>query len=131
MLTWANFHSVGLGDTQGFVALDHTNQLIVISFRGSQSIQNWISNLDVAMEPFSICSGCQAHSGFLDSWNSAKTIVQGAIDGAKSANPSYNIVATGHSLGAALATLAAADLRNSGYKMALVRLPSTFAARRD
>jgi predicted lipase len=115
--------SVGLGDTQGFVALDHTNQLIVVSFRGSQSIQNWISNLDVAMEPFSICSGCQAHSGFLDSWNSAKTTVQGAIDGAKAANPSYNIVATGHSLGAALATLAAADLRNSGYNIALVGCP--------
>jgi len=101
------------------VALDHTNQLIVVSFRGSVSIQNWISNLDFGMEPWSICSGCQAHSGFLDSWNSAKAIVQGAIDGAKAANPSYNIVATGHSLGAAVATLAAADLRNSGYNIAL------------
>ncbi|KAK6383039.1 hypothetical protein LTS17_003709 [Exophiala oligosperma] len=71
------------------------------------------------MEPSDICSGCQAHSGFLDSWNSAKSIVQGAVDGARQANPSYSIVSTGHSLGGALATLAAADLRNSGYNIAL------------
>ncbi|KIW13151.1 hypothetical protein PV08_08338 [Exophiala spinifera] len=71
------------------------------------------------MEPWGICSDCYAHSGFLDSWNSAKSIVQGAVDGAKQANPSYSIVSTGHSLGGALATLAAADLRNSGHNIAL------------
>ncbi len=113
--------SVGLGDAQGFVALDHTNQLIVISFRGSASIGNWIANLDIEMVPWSVCgSGCEAHSGFLASWNSVKPVVQDAVEGAVGTYPAYSVIATGHSLGGALATLAAADLRNSGYDVALV-----------
>ena len=43
-----------------------------------------------------------------------------ALSSAISANPTYKLVATGHSLGAAIATLAAADLRhNSGYAVSL------------
>jgi predicted lipase len=112
--------SIGSGDAQGFVALDHTNQKVVISFRGSASIDNWVADLTFDMVPWSICPGCEAHSGFLASWNSAKSIVEGAVEGAIGTYPSYGIVATGHSLGGALATLAAADLRNSGYGVDLV-----------
>jgi len=113
------FENVGLTDATGFVALDHTNQLIVISFRGSISIENWITDLTFAMVPWSLCAGCAVHAGFIDSWNSAKSLVQGAIDGARATYPSYNIIATGHSLGGALATLAAGDLRQAGYGISL------------
>ncbi|KIW99879.1 uncharacterized protein Z518_10807 [Rhinocladiella mackenziei CBS 650.93] len=113
------FQNVGLSDATGFVALDHTNQLIVISFRGSQSIQNFIADLTFVMVPWSLCTDCTAHAGFLDSWNGVKSQVQGAIDGAKLNYSSYQIVATGHSLGGALATLAAAELRDSGHSVSL------------
>jgi putative lipase involved disintegration of autophagic bodies len=49
-----------------------------------------------------------------------KSRVQGAVDGARATYPSYKIVATGHSLGGALATLAAAELRKAGYTIDLV-----------
>ena len=100
--------------------MDPTNKLIVIAFRGSQSIQNFIADLVALQEPWSVCSGCWAHIGFLDSWNSVKSQVTNAVNSAQSANPGYQIIATGHSLGAAMATLAAGELRSEGYSVALV-----------
>lgn len=121
-LTLPFFYSIGAGDTQGFVAVDHTNQLIVIAFRGSVSIPNWIADLTFVMAPWSICTGCQAHAGFLASWESVKSQIQEAVKSATARYPSYIIIATGHSLGGALATLAAADLRHSGYAITLVSI---------
>ena len=73
------------------------------------------------MVPWNICTLCTAHSGFLDSWNSAKPQIQAAIASARQSFPAYKIVATGHSLGGAVATLAAADLRQDlGYDVSLV-----------
>lgn len=115
------FQSVGISDATGFVSLDHTNKLIVISFRGSRSVRNFIADLNFVLVPWSICNGCSAHAGFLDSWKSVRSIVQGAVQGALTTYPNYKIVSTGHSLGGALATLAAADLRKGGYTIDLVQ----------
>lgn len=43
-----------------------------------------------------------------------------AIMAAADDYPDYTLVLTGHSLGAAIATLAASNLRNEGYTAALV-----------
>ena len=116
----ADDYSVGISDATGFVSLDHTNKLIVVSFRGSRSVRNFIGNLNFVLAPWSICSGCTAHLGFLDSWMSARSVVLEAVTSAKESNPNYQVVSTGHSLGGALATLAAADLRESGHDVELV-----------
>jgi hypothetical protein len=113
--------SEGLADSTGFVALDHTNQVIVISFRGTTSFSNILADINLVMVPWDICTLCTAHSGFLDSWTSVKPQIQGVLASARKSFPTYRIVATGHSLGGAIATLAAADLReNSGYDVSLV-----------
>lgn len=100
----------------GFLALDSTNELIVLSFRGSQTLDNWIANLEADLVNASvICSGCEAHNGFFSSWNSVAGTLTSQISSAVEEHPSYKLVFTGHSLGAALATLGAVSLRENGY----------------
>ncbi|KAH7402534.1 Alpha/Beta hydrolase protein [Pyrenochaeta sp. MPI-SDFR-AT-0127] len=111
-------------DVTGFVAVDHTNKLIVVSFRGSASIDAWRTNLAFDTTSTDICSGCTAHRGFWNSWVDARDRVTPAVKQAVTDFPSYKVVVTGHSLGAAIATLAAASLRNSGYTVALYNFGS-------
>ena len=49
------------------------------------------------------------HQGFLDAWNRGREKYLTILNDAISKNPSFEIVFTGHSLGGALATLAAVD----------------------
>lgn len=48
-----------------------------------------------------------------------------AIESIDDSYPSYSLVVTGHSLGAAIATIAAAQLRNEGHPAALVSIKLT------
>lgn len=108
-----------LTDVTGFVAVDHTDKLIVVSFRGSQSLDNWLTNLDFEFTDTDICNGCSAHSGFWQSWVDARDAVIPAVKVAVEQYPSYSVSITGHSLGGAIAPFAAAQLRNEGLKVAL------------
>lgn len=117
--TIIEFENSLITDVTGFVAVDSTNSLIVVSFRGSASIKNWIADLDFATVTTDICSGCTAHQGFWDSWTEARSGVLAAVKSAAASYPNYKIVAVGHSLGGAIADLAAAEMRQSGYTVAL------------
>ncbi|EAT86333.1 hypothetical protein HBI56_100220 [Parastagonospora nodorum] len=112
--TLTEFENSIATDITGFVATDTTNKLIVLSFRGSRSIRNWITNLVFPTIPTTICPTCLASKGFWSSWLEAQSNVLAAIATAKAQYPDYKIVATGHSLGGALASLAAAVLRSQG-----------------
>lgn len=113
LLTPAPYSSL-LTDVTGYVALDHTRFLTVLAFRGSESIRNYIADADATTTPTEICSGCTADQGFYNSWQEAKSGVMGALKTAAAANPSYRVVVVGHSLGGAIAAIAAAELRNGG-----------------
>jgi hypothetical protein len=116
----------GPTDTGGFVAIDYTNHLIVASFRGSQSAINFFNNLEIVpMLPTSLCHGCITAPVFINGYNAVKDKVIGAVQQAARENPGYQIIATGHSYGAALAHFAALDLRNRGFTVDLVSITST------
>lgn len=105
---------------EGFVGVDPSKSQVVLSFRGSQSIRNWIANLDISMDdcddlPVGDDSDCQIHSGFNDAWNQVKDSVYTFIANASSTYPNHTLIVTGHSLGGAVGTIAAANLRAMGY----------------
>ncbi|KAF3000565.1 hypothetical protein E8E14_004938 [Neopestalotiopsis sp. 37M] len=104
-------------DIQGFVSTDATNKVIVVSFRGSHSVRNWITDLVFVQELCDITTGCLLHTGFYAAWLEVSDVVTAAVAAAKTANPSYSIVYTGHSLGAAVATVGAAYNRKDGYSI--------------
>ncbi|KAF2465622.1 alpha/beta-hydrolase [Lindgomyces ingoldianus] len=106
-------------DTTGFVATDTTNKLIVISFRGSRSVRNWLANLDFPTTGTSICDGCDAATGFWNSWREAEAGVMKVVATARQQYPDFKVVATGHSLGGAVASLAAGVLRSQGVNVDL------------
>ncbi|CAM1507920.1 Fc.00g047680.m01.CDS01 [Cosmosporella sp. VM-42] len=109
----ANFNgaSTGIG---GYVATDNARSEIVVSVRGSSNIRNWIANLEFAQQDCSFVAGCGVHTGFQKAWAEISAPVKAAVAKAKAANPSFKIISTGHSLGGAVATLAAAYLRKDG-----------------
>ncbi|OQE27111.1 hypothetical protein PENFLA_c006G04891 [Penicillium flavigenum] len=105
------------GNVAGFLAVDKTNKLLVVSFRGSRSLSTWIANINFGLtDASSICSDCEAHSGFLESWETVADDLTAKIKAAQTTYPGYTLVLTGHSFGAALATLGGSVLRNAGYE---------------
>jgi len=110
-------------DASGFIGYNPQFNEIVISFRGSSSLQNWILNLQFykSQTPFGGGSGGVA-SGFYSFWLALRSQVTTALEALVKAHPTSNIYTTGHSLGAAAASLAAVDLMvNYGYNKILVR----------
>ncbi|OLN86975.1 Lipase [Colletotrichum chlorophyti] len=99
----------------GFVATDPVRKNIVIAVRGSNNLRNWISNVLFFFDKCDFVDDCKVHTGFSNGYNEIKSALLASVKSAKAANPSYTVVAVGHSLGGAVVTIAAADLRRSGY----------------
>ena len=99
----------------GYIAISHNDKLIVLALRGSQSHQNWVEDLKMDMVGVSaFCECCQVHHGFWESWTGISKPVLKILSKLHDDNPDYRVAVTGHSLGGAEATLAAAEIRLQG-----------------
>ncbi|KAJ5159960.1 uncharacterized protein N7482_006964 [Penicillium canariense] len=110
-----DFSNTTATDTAGYIAVDRTNKAIVLAFRGSYSVRNWIADAAFLYTDPSLCDGCEGDLGFWSSWALVRDDMIKNLNGAVDANPDYDLAVVGHSLGAGVATLAAADLRGRGY----------------
>lgn len=94
-------------DTQAFVA--RRDNFLVVCFRGTSSAKDMLTDLKVRKRSFGDAG--RVHRGFLDASDSSW---QAVLDAVNEAGPDLPVFVTGHSLGAALALLAAYRLADAG-----------------
>ncbi|OQE06576.1 hypothetical protein PENVUL_c017G00291 [Penicillium vulpinum] len=112
----STFHSDN-GPT-GYIALDHTRQLILLTFRGTVSESDGNTDLDIVLTPIDqVCTGCKAHHGFWVYWTAVANQVTSQLRDATSSYPGYRLSVVGHSLGGGIATLAGTTLRTQGFSL--------------
>jgi predicted lipase len=101
-------------DTNGYIGYTPSQSTIYVAFRGSESIKNWVDNLDAILTSYPLCNKCEVHKGFYSAEQDSLTNVLSVVKDLKSKYPSYSVLVTGHSLGAALATLTILDMQKAG-----------------
>ena len=109
--TVAEFQNMGTSDGTGFIAIDDMNERVIVVFRGSRSLPNWYQNFKVWKVSTGWCPECNVHKGFWDSWVQAREEVIKVLKQAVRSRPGYRLAIAGHSLGGAVSTLAAGEIR--------------------
>ncbi|KAK0421202.1 hypothetical protein QR680_015108 [Steinernema hermaphroditum] len=102
---------------KGFTAISHTDKAIIISFRGTQSFLQIIQEgIDTITKPERFSAGGYV-SGYF--YNAYKAVWYGGLKNdflsLRNRYPDYELWLTGHSLGGAMASLAAAELAYMGF----------------
>lgn len=135
--TWNT--GVLLSDSCGYVAVDHGSEdggekpAIIVAFRGTYSLTNTVIDLSTIPQEYvpypdpgdgdgdggrrrngteqQRCTNCTVHMGFLQSWRQARKLVLPVVQNARARHPTYPVHLVGHSLGGAVACLAALEMK--------------------
>ena len=106
------FKAVAFGVEEWFGFVIESKHNLIIAFRGTDSDPDWIVDAEVSQSPFPYTSEtCLVHTGFLSTYESCRSTILRSLASTSKKKPIY---VTGHSLGAALATLCAYDLAKHG-----------------
>ena len=128
--SYLEFEDSKMYDNTGYIAIDHFHRLVVLSFRGSVSKANWKIDRQLIRVHTDLCHKCKVHKGFWRSWSQIQDNTLGMVKAVMDKHPKYQLAVTGHSLGGAIATLAAAKIRNSSEPYADNTLLVTFGSPR-
>lgn len=111
-VTWignfGNPESSGFGFVAIVKGIANGGDAIVVSYRGTDSFEGWISDAKFFQTQLPIGpGGVNVHEGFLNITLDLNPQVLGLVKTSRSICPSCSFLVTGHSLGASLSTLGA------------------------
>ena len=102
--------------TQGYVAVDHVGSRVLVGYRGSKNFQNAVEDATfyLTKAPFGP-SDIRVEKGFLEAYESVRIPTLAMIELAHAnCGANCSLLFTGHSLGGAMASLAAAEVAAAG-----------------
>ena len=95
----------------GWVCVDLAAQRLIVAFRGTERIHEWLDDLDFIPAPYAPIPGRgTVHQGFQLVYYSIRSCLRNLVQ--QNGPQCKNLLITGHSLGGALCALAAPDLLN-------------------
>ncbi len=118
----------GLGS--GYLAIDHQRHRVVLAIRGTSSRRDWLGNIDAVPVPYvpisasKGCNDCRVHKGFNNFLRTKCADIINIAQRVTMRHADYQLVVTGHSLGAALALLAGIEFGLMGFEPLVVTFAS-------
>mmetsp|Transcript_101714 Transcript_101714/g.180646 ORF Transcript_101714/g.180646 Transcript_101714/m.180646 type:complete len:293 (+) Transcript_101714:33-911(+) len=105
--------------TGNFGIAAHRAEACLLVFRGSKNAMNWLQDAGFFKKaPYDSCPDCQVHTGFYEAWEVLRGQAEERLRDLDCQGRQLHI--TGHSLGAAMASLAAWELLEKGFDVAEV-----------
>ena len=92
-------------------------------FRGTNSLSDAVHDLMTVRAEYlpyplddASCNDCAVHAGFMMSWNASRPVILPILQETIEEYPEYELTLAGHSLGGAVAGLAALEFQARGWK---------------
>ncbi|KAI9029622.1 catalysis At the Interface: the anatomy of A conformational change in A triglyceride lipase, partial [Phycomyces nitens] len=97
-------------DTNGFIVRNDKDKTINLSFRGTNSIRSFITDIEIISQSYPPVKNARVHTGFYNSYLEVQNTVVSSMIDQITKYPSYKVTVSGHSLGGAVAVISAMDL---------------------
>lgn len=114
----AAFGTVGCMNFQG-------TSTVEVAWRGTDNLAGWVDDADFVQVPYNGSTTLKAHAGFVETEAAHASEVKAlVVKAAAKCNGTKELVLTGHSLGAGIATMSALRLVDDGYMVQLITFGS-------
>lgn len=88
-----------ISDSSGFIGYLPSKSLIIIVYRGSKDLPDYMYDVNAELTNYTTCHDCKVHAGFYLSEQLGIFSVIYTIQKLKKKFPSYKVIITGHSMG--------------------------------